>query len=88
MVIDQPESEELIYTKAGLTFIKPELREGDTFIQRAEDNKLPQLISYHDLTGTLHNHSNWSDGVNTIEEMALYCRDKTETAIPRYVRPQ
>jgi DNA polymerase (family 10) len=73
--IDQHESEELIYTKAGLAFIRPELREGDTFIQRAKDNKLPQLISYHDLKGTLHNHSTWSDGVNTIEEMALYCRD-------------
>ena len=73
--VDQPESEEIIYTKAGLTFIKPELREGETFIQRAEDNKLPTLISYHDLKGTLHNHSTWSDGVNTIEEMAIYCRD-------------
>jgi len=73
--IDQPASEELIYTKAGLEFIKPELREGDTFIERAESNNLPQLISYNDLKGTLHNHSTWSDGVNTIEEMALYCRD-------------
>ncbi|MGZ3829991.1 MAG: DNA polymerase/3'-5' exonuclease PolX, partial [Mucilaginibacter sp.] len=72
---DQPENEELIYTKAGLAFIKPELREGDTFIERAANDKLPQLISYHDLKGTLHNHSTWSDGVNTIEEMALYCRD-------------
>jgi len=74
-VIDQPESEELIYTKAGLEFMKPELREGDTFIARARDNALPKLISYNDLKGTLHNHSTWSDGVNTIEEMALYCRD-------------
>jgi DNA polymerase (family 10) len=74
-VIDQPETEELIYTKAGLEFMKPELREGDTFIERAANNKLPQLVSYHDLKGTLHNHSNWSDGVNTIEEMAFYCRD-------------
>jgi DNA polymerase (family 10) len=74
-VVDQPESEELIYTKAGLAFIKPELREGNTYIVKAENNTLPQLISYHDLKGTLHNHSNWSDGVNTIEEMALYCRD-------------
>jgi DNA polymerase (family 10) len=74
-VIDQPESEEMIYTKAGLEFMKPELREGDTFIARARDNALPQLISYNDLKGTLHNHSTWSDGVNTIEEMALYCRD-------------
>ena len=73
--IDQPASEELIYTKAGLEFMKPELREGDTFIDKAENNMLPQLISYNDLKGTLHNHSTWSDGVNTIEEMALYCRD-------------
>jgi DNA polymerase (family 10) len=72
---DQPASEELIYTKTGLEFIKPELREGDTFIAKAESNILPQLISYNDLKGTLHNHSTWSDGVNTIEEMALYCRD-------------
>jgi len=73
--LDQPENEELIYKKAGLQFMKPELREGDTFIKRAETNELPQLISYNDLKGTLHNHSTWSDGVNTIEEMALYCRD-------------
>ncbi len=73
---DQPESEELIYHKAGLAFIKPELREGTTFIERAATDTLPQLISYNDLKGTLHNHSTWSDGVNTVEEMALYCRDK------------
>ncbi len=72
---DQPESEELIYAKAGMSYIKPELREGDTFIARAQKNELPQLVSYHDLKGTLHNHSTWSDGVNTIEEMAAYCRD-------------
>jgi len=75
-IIDQPESEELIYKKAGLEFIHPELREGTAFIERAEKNTLPQLISHHDLKGTLHNHSTWSDGINTVEEMALYCRDE------------
>ena len=74
--IDQPTSEELIYTKAGMEFIRPELREGTSFIEKAEKNKLPVLISYHDLKGTLHNHSTWSDGINTVEEMALYCRDE------------
>jgi len=73
---DQPESEELIYRKAGLQFIKPEMREGDTFIAKAAANNLPTLISYNDLRGTLHNHSTWSDGVNTIEEMVAYCRDQ------------
>lgn len=73
---DQPGSEELIYRKAGLEFIRPEMREGDTFIAKAAANDLPTLISYNDLRGTLHNHSTWSDGVNSIEEMAAYCRDE------------
>lgn len=73
--LEQPESEEIIYTKAGLAWIQPELREGSIFIEKAEKNELPTLIITHDLKGSLHNHSTWSDGVNTVEEMALYCRD-------------
>ena len=73
---DQPVSEDLIYTKAGLEFLPPELREGKTFIDKADKNQLPRLITYFDIKGALHNHSNWSDGINTIEEMALHCRDE------------
>jgi len=73
---DQPENEELIYRKAGLDFIKPEMREGNTFIEKAANHTLPTLISYNDLRGTLHNHSTWSDGVNSIEEMAAYCQNE------------
>jgi DNA polymerase (family 10) len=73
--LDQPDNEELIYKKAGLAWMPPELREGTTFIEKAENNTLPTLINLHDLKGSLHNHSTWSDGVNTVEEMALYCRD-------------
>ncbi len=69
------ESEEAIYEKAGLLYIEPELRESVEIIDKAAARTLPQLITYTDLKGTLHNHSTWSDGVNTIEEMALYCRD-------------
>jgi DNA polymerase (family 10) len=75
-LIDQPTSEDLIYKKAAMEFIPPELREGVAFIERAEKNTLPHLITHHDLKGTLHNHSTWSDGINTVEEMALYCRDE------------
>ncbi len=74
--INESENEELIYRKAGLAWMPPELREGDSFIEKAANNTLPHLITYHDLKGTLHNHSTWSDGVNTLEEMALYCRDE------------
>lgn len=74
--IEDPENEEIIYKKAGLVWMPPELREGDTFIEKAANDALPHLITYFDLKGTLHNHSTWSDGVNTLEEMALYCRDQ------------
>ncbi|HTK19021.1 MAG TPA: helix-hairpin-helix domain-containing protein [Mucilaginibacter sp.] len=74
--VKQAESEEAIYRKAGLAYILPELREGDTFIEKATNNALPQLVTYQDLKGTLHNHSTWSDGVNMLEDMALYCRDQ------------
>ncbi len=72
----QPQSEEEIYEKAGLDFIKPELREGNYWIEKASAHQLPHLITFQDLKGTLHNHSTWSDGVNTLEEMALYSRDQ------------
>ena len=75
-VIDIPIDEEIIYQKAGLQYMLPELREDDNFIELASKNQLPHLITIFDLKGTLHNHSTWSDGVNTLEENALYCRDE------------
>ncbi len=69
-------SEAEIYDKAGLTYIEPELREGITFIEKATQNQLPKLVEYADLKGTLHNHSTWSDGINTLESVAMYCRDE------------
>lgn len=72
---DHPTSEAAIYEQAGLAFMAPELREGIAFVDKAARNALPVLISFDDLKGSLHNHSTWSDGINTIEEMALFCRD-------------
>ncbi|MEO8794968.1 MAG: helix-hairpin-helix domain-containing protein [Daejeonella sp.] len=68
-------TEKEIYTLAGLQFIEPEMREGGNEIKLAKNDKIPKLISYADLKGTLHNHSTWSDGVHTLEEMATFCRD-------------
>ena len=68
-------NEEEIYEKAGLAFIFPELRENVGEIELAKNNKLPELITYNNLKGSLHNHSDWSDGVNTLEEMALFCKN-------------
>jgi len=72
---DSFDSEEAIYTAAGLAYIEPELREGLNEIELASTNSLPKLITFNDLKGSLHNHSTWSDGVNTLEEMALFCKE-------------
>ena len=61
------------FDKAGIPFILPALREKPGIIEKAKKNQLPQLIQASDIKGIIHSHSNWSDGVNTIEEMAAEC---------------
>lgn len=63
-------TEEEVYEKLGLQYIAPELREMRGEIEAAQKNKLPKLIGYKDLMGDLQVHSTWSDGANSIEEMA------------------
>lgn len=72
----QDKTEEELYRIAGLPFIEPELREDTIEFGLAARHALPELITFADLKGTLHNHSTWSDGVNTLEEMALFCRNE------------
>jgi len=67
------ESDETIFAGAKMPFILPCLRETTTIIEKAKKNKLPQLIQPEDIRSIIHSHSNWSDGVNTIEEMANEC---------------
>ncbi|MDX5345697.1 MAG: PHP domain-containing protein, partial [Hymenobacteraceae bacterium] len=69
------ESEEAIYKAAGMDYIEPEMREGTNELELAKAHKLPQLLELQDLKGILHNHSTYSDGANTLEQMALACRD-------------
>ncbi|WP_242923011.1 DNA polymerase/3'-5' exonuclease PolX [Pontibacter liquoris] len=68
-------SEEAIYAAAGMAYVVPELREGAGELQLAMDNKLPQLLELSDLKGILHNHSTYSDGAHTLEQMAMACRE-------------
>lgn len=64
------ETEEEIFEAAGLLFIIPAQRENDMILARLKENKPGQLIQSQDIRSIIHSHSNWSDGVNTIDEMA------------------
>jgi DNA polymerase (family X) len=73
---EQFSSEAAIYERAGLSFVEPEMREGTHELLLARENALPELLTDDDLRGILHNHSTYSDGVHTLEQMATHCRDK------------
>jgi DNA polymerase (family X) len=64
-------TEETFYEHLGLSYIPPELREGDDEIAVAERGALPALVSEVDIRGDLHMHSTWSDGRDSIEAMVF-----------------
>jgi len=68
-------SEEDIYRALGLVYIEPELREKTGEIEAAKNKKLPKLVGYGDLKGDLQIQTDWTDGKNSIEEMAFAARD-------------
>jgi DNA polymerase (family 10) len=63
--------EEEFYRRLGLQYIPPELREAQGEIERAEQGAIPKLVELSDIKGDLHIHTDWSDGHNSIDEMAL-----------------
>jgi DNA polymerase (family 10) len=64
-------SEEEIYSKLGLPYIEPELRENQGEIEAAAEGRLPKLIETRDMRGDIHMHTRETDGRATLEEMAL-----------------
>lgn len=69
-------TEEEIFKILDMLYIEPELREDTGEIELARMHRLPHLIEAEDIKGDLHAHSKWSDGGNSIEEMALAARKK------------
>ena len=63
------ETEADLFKALGLHFIPPELRENLGEIEAAEEGALPELVGLSDLRGAFHNHTNASDGRNTLAEM-------------------
>ncbi len=70
-------TEEELYRALGLTYIEPEMRENTGEIEASRGGKLPKdLIGYGDLKGDLQTQTNWTDGANSIEEMALEAKKR------------
>lgn len=59
-----------IFKEAAINYIPHCLRETASIIEKAKAAPLPQLIQPQDIKGIIHSHSNWSDGSNTLEDMA------------------
>ena len=68
-------TEEEFYHRLGLQYIPPELREAQGEIEKAEQEAIPKLVELADIKGDLHIHTGWSDGHDSIEELALAARD-------------
>lgn len=67
-------TEEELYKALGLPHIEPEIRENQGEIEVAYAGKLPKLIGYSDVKGDLQIQTDWTDGANSISEMALEAR--------------
>jgi len=65
------ETEKSVYNKLGMSWIPPELREDQGEIEAALAKKLPRLVKIKNIKGDLHIHTVWSEGEQTIKEMAL-----------------
>jgi DNA polymerase (family X) len=68
-------TEEEVYARLELEWVPPELREDEGEIAAAAAGTLPVLLTLDDVRGDTHTHSDWTDGVDTIEVMARAARD-------------
>ncbi|NPA40759.1 MAG: DNA polymerase/3'-5' exonuclease PolX [Aquificae bacterium] len=66
------EREEEVYELVGMQWIPPEIRENWGEIELALEGKIPTLVELEDIRGDFHMHTNWSDGINPLEEVVEF----------------
>ena len=71
-----PQREQEIYSRLGLVYIEPELREGLGEVEAAAANRLPALVTEDDIQGAFHMHTRYSDGSDSIEEMMAAAQER------------
>jgi DNA polymerase (family 10) len=73
---ETPQNEQEIFSANGLAYIPPAQRETARILELAAANKMSELIQPKDIRSIIHSHSTWSDGAESIEQMAKAARDK------------
>lgn len=68
------ETEDELYQYLGLDFVPPEMREDAGEIEAAQKHRLPKLLELGDIRGDFHAHTHYSDGQDSIEDMAATAR--------------
>lgn len=57
------------YERLGMQVPPPEVRVGIWEVESALESKIPKLVYVSDIRGDLHDHTDWSDGRDTMEQM-------------------
>ena len=70
VIFEDVENEKELFKRAGIQYIPPFLRESKSIINVAKGFNIPTIIQPGDIKGIIHCHSNWSDGINSIEQLA------------------
>ena len=73
--IPQTADEKEVFKALNWAYLEPELRSSDWAIQLAKEHQVPDLLQLSDIKGVVHNHSTYSDGMQSIQEMAAYSQE-------------
>ncbi len=68
------DSEEAIFQKAKVKYIVAEMREDN--VEWTFKHSMDELITLEDISGVVHNHTTWSDGVDKLEAFVKACKNK------------
>lgn len=68
--------EDAFFAALDLEPIPPEMREGMGEIEAAARRELPTLVTFDDIRGALHCHTEYSDGTASIEAMAVAAKHR------------
>lgn len=70
---EEAQNDKNLFEQADIQYVPPFLREDESILAVAKEGKIPAVIQPTDINGIIHCHSGWSDGINTIEELATAC---------------